>query len=185
MISSMRHRSVLALLLIQTALAGLAQTESAERLKARVHQLHAKGNRVTVTTTDQTVIRAFTGVADESFTILPENGAAGNNRSILPVNRRQEEWLIQEGYSDSGGHCGGRRAHPVRGSLPARVSLPQGSFLEAAHVQVSALVHFSRVSGDSGDPPASAASFRINLRPKKMWKAGVCSSTVIVGRIGH
>ena len=76
MIGYMRRRAGLVLLLVQAALPGLAETESTERLKARVRQLHAKGNQVTVTMADRTVIRGeITRVADDSFTIRPENRA--------------------------------------------------------------------------------------------------------------
>lgn len=88
------------LLLVHAALFGLpgvARSDTPDRLKARVQELHTKGAQVTVTISDKTVIRGqIVRIAEDSFT-LREEKAAGE--TVVPFARLKD---IRKGSSARG-----------------------------------------------------------------------------------
>jgi hypothetical protein len=93
-----RSRAKLACLLILHAMLvappGFGQPETPDNLKVRVQKLHTKGGRVSVTTSDKTVLRGrIVRVDEDSFTVREEKTA---REAVIPFTRLKD---IKDGGS--------------------------------------------------------------------------------------
>ena len=79
------------LLLMHAALfvlPGIARSDTPDRLRARVQELHKKGTPVTVTMTDKAVIRGeIVGIAQDSFTLRQEKSS---QETVVPFTRLKD-----------------------------------------------------------------------------------------------